>query len=295
MPRGSIGVVEIGSVGELWRYPVKSMMGEPLQGVDITEQGVLGDRGWAVRDEVRGGIRGAKKIGALMKLAARYRDEPSLERPVPEVDITLPDGAVVRSSDADVDAQISKALDHTVTLWPLQPPDDLEHYRRGGPDTDDVMEELRSIFGREPDEPLPDLSGMPPVIFEFESPPGTYYDAYPLHIVTTASLRTLARLTPDAVVDVRRFRPNLLLDAGDDVDGFPEQEWTGRRITIGDTELEVRSACPRCVMITRAFGDLPQARSLMRTVVREADQNVGVYASVVSPGTISVGDTATLT
>lgn len=283
--------MQVGSVRELWRYPVKSMMGERLAAATVDANGVLGDRGWAVRDEVRGGIRGAKKIGPLMRLAASYCDEPTAERRSPEAEIRLPDGARVRTSDPDVDAQVSKALDHTVTLWPLRPAGDLDHYRRGAPDTDDLMLELRTIFAREDDEPLPDLSGLPPEILEFESPPGTYFDAYALHILTTTSLRTLQQLAPDAEVDVRRFRPNILLDLPG-ATGFPEQEWVGRRLTIGAVEVEIRSACPRCVMITRPFAELPPARSLMRTVVREAAQNVGVYATVTRAGRVALDDAA---
>ena len=52
------------------------MMGDPFSSVPVDERGVVGDRGWAVRDEVRGGIRGAKKIGGLMRLHASYVGEP---------------------------------------------------------------------------------------------------------------------------------------------------------------------------------------------------------------------------
>ena len=72
--------MEVGTVGELYRYPVKSMAGERLDEVLLGPKGVLGDRAWAVRDEVRGGIRGAKKIPALMGLRARYPAPPEAER-----------------------------------------------------------------------------------------------------------------------------------------------------------------------------------------------------------------------
>ena len=289
------------TVAELWRYPAKSMMGERLEEAAVGGNGVAGDRGWAVRDEVRGGIRGAKKIGSLMRLAARYVEEPTGALPPPPIAIRLPDGSTVRSDDPAVDATISAALGHAVTLWPLQPATDREHYRRGAPDSDDILAEARDIFGREPDEPLPDLSGMPADIFEFESPPGTYFDAYPIHLLTTASLRALARLAPGSRIDVRRFRPNILVDtpgggdAGGGDDGaddgeFPEQGWIGRRITVGDVGLEVVTACPRCVMVTRGFADLPQDGGVLRTVVRHAGQNLGVYARVTEPGTVRLGD-----
>lgn len=290
--------MDVGAVAQLWRYPVKSMVGEPIEHADLDDRGLVGDRGWATRDEERGGIRGAKKIGPLMRFQARYLDEPTSTNRAPRVEITLPDGAgTITTDDPSVHDVVSKALDHRVTLWPLQPKSDTEHYRRGPSDSDDIVEELRDIFGRTESEPLPDLSVFPPEIVEFESPPGTYYDAFPIHVVTTASLRTLARLSPDSEVDVRRFRPNVLVDTPDDADGFPEADWLGKRLTIGGTgvELEVVAPCPRCVMVTRKVGDdLGRDRPLLRTIVREADQNVGVYATVIGGGRIAQGDAVVL-
>ena len=278
-----------GPVQQIWRYPVKSMAGEQRPEALVTEYGLLGDRGWAVRDERRGGIRGAKKIRNLMQCGAAYADEPSLQQRVPPVQITLPDGSRVRSDASDVSERLSDALQHPVTLWPLQPASDRDHYRRGAADHDDVVEELRDIFGRREDEPLPDLSVFPPEIIEFESPPGTYFDAYPVHLITTTSLRTIARLGGREHVDVRRFRPNIVVDTPD-ADGFPENDWVGRSLRLGDTVLDVVTACPRCVMVTLPQQELPVDRQLLRTVVRDAGQNVGVYARVRAAGTLHVGD-----
>ena len=194
------------------------------------------------------------------------------------------------TDDEDCDERVSAALGHRVALEALRPADDLEHYRRGAPDSDDVMAELRGLFGREPDEPLPDLSVFPPEIMEFESPPGTYYDAFPLLVVTTSSLRSLAEALPDAAVDVRRFRPSLVVDTGD-APGYPEFDWTGRSLSIGDVELEVGVRCPRCVMVTQEIDDdAPADRSVLRHIVRELGQDFGVYAKVRRPGRVRVGD-----
>jgi hypothetical protein len=270
-------------VAQVWQYPVKSMIGVRVERAELTADGMVGDRTWAVRDEERGGIRGAKKIGELMRLAARHVDGG-------HVAITLPDGSTVRSDDADVNERVSAALDHRVTLWPLQPPTDLDHYRRGPSDSDDPMEELRGVFGREPDEPLPDFSVFPPVIFEYESPPGTYLDAFPLLIMTTSALRALEAALPDSSVDVRRFRPNLVIDTGDEP-GHPEFGWIGQRLRIGTAELEIVAPCPRCVMVTREVApDVPTDRSVLRHIVRDLDQNLGVYAAVAITGTASVDD-----
>lgn len=268
---------------EIWQYPVKSLIGGTVATATLSTDGMHGDRAWAVRDEERGGIRGAKKIGALMQLAARHADDGG-------VVITLPGGREVHSDDPQVHAALSEALDHRVTLWPLQPASDLEHYRRGAADSPDIMVELRDIFGREVDEPLPDLSKFPEVIMEFESPPGTYLDAYPLLLMSTSALAALGAALPESAIDVRRFRPNLVIDTGADA-GHPEFEWIGRRFAIGTAVIEITVACPRCVMVTREINDeLPADRAVLRHIVRDLGQDVGVYATVVQPGTISAGD-----
>src|SRR5688572_608410 len=253
-------MTRIGSLASIWRYPAKSMMGDSLSNSTIGEAGVLGDRGWAVRDEVRGGIRGAKKIPQLMTLHARYLDEPVAGSPPPHIEITTPDEQRIRSDGPDVDDRLSAALQHRVALQALRPATDLEHYRRGPPDNPDAEAELREMFGREPDEPLPDFDGFPlDVLIEYESPPGTYFDAFPILVVTDRSLATLGSMASASNFDVRRFRPNLVINVDDTITGdLPEQDWLGHRLRVGDVELEVSAACMRCVMTTHAFADLPQ-------------------------------------
>lgn len=284
-----MGESVLGTVREIWRHPVKSLEGERLEAASLGHDGVPGDRAWAVRDEVRGGIRGAKKIPALMALRARFPREPTEPDEAPE--IALPDGTRLAADAADAAARVSEAVGHPVTLWPRLPADRLEHYRRGAPDHGDMLAELRDIFGRRQDEPLPDLSAFPPEILEYESPPGTYFDAFPLLLLTTASLKELARRAPDSRVDVRRFRPNIVVETPAGVSGFVESGWEGRRLRLGEAVLELTIGCPRCVMITHGFDDLPRDPGLMRTVVRGAGGNLGVYARVATPGSVRVGDT----
>ena len=279
----------IGRVTEIWRYPVKSMMGEQLARTEMDPGGIPGDRAWAVRDEVRGGIRGAKKIGALMRCAARYPDSPTRTH-VGAPEITLPDGSSLRADAPDAAARVSAAVETSVTLWPLLPADALDHYRRGAPDSPDLETELRTIFGRTQDEPLPDLSHFPPEIFVNESPPGTYFDAFPLLLVTTATLDTLRAAAPASRVDVRRFRPNIVIETVPELQGYVEAAWGGRTLRIGALAVEATIPCPRCVMVTHGFADLPRDPMLLRTIVRDADQNVGVYARPVGSADIHLGD-----
>lgn len=284
----------VGTIAEIRRYPVKSMDGEVLDATPLGPRGLPGDRAWAVRDEVRGGIRGAKKIPALMRLSAVYPKPPAAEGSSPAV-ITFPDGSTCLTTDPDASARLSRALDHQVTLWPLVPAEDRDHYRRGTPTHDDFEQEMRATFARLPEEPLPDLMAFPPELFELESPPGTYFDAFPLLLVSTRALRTMQERHPESRFDVRRFRPNLVLDVTDAAgDGFPEMQWAGRRLRIGEAELDVTIACPRCVMTTHGFADLPKDPAIMRSLVRETGGQLGVYASVAVPGTVRRGDAVVL-
>ncbi|MDZ7825297.1 MAG: MOSC domain-containing protein [Gammaproteobacteria bacterium] len=264
------------------------MQGEHLETLEFGDAGAAGDRAWAVRDEVDGGIRGAKKIAALMRCAARY-PEPPPPGPSRPVTITLPDGSTVNSAADGVHERLSTALGHRVTLWPLLPAEMLDHYRRGAPTHDDLETALRAMFGRTADEPLPDLSRFPAELGEFESPPGTYFDAFPVLVMTTSALERLQQSAPESRFDVRRFRPNVLVDTGDAPSGV-ERDWIGRGLRIGELELGVEMACPRCIMTTHPFDDLPKDPRIMRTLVRENDGDLGVYCRVTRPGTVRAGD-----
>lgn len=279
------------TIVELFRYPVKSMGGESVPTLDLGPRGTIGDRVWAVRDEVRGGIRGAKKIPSLMGLSARFTGEVAAEGSSP-AEITAPDGEVRTTGAPDINDWLSDKLGHAVTLWPLLPPDRLDHYRRVV-DNPDFEGELRAVFARTPEEPLPDLSMFAEVV-EYESPPGTYFDAYPILIMSVQSLRSMAAHRPASEFDVRRFRPNVLVDFGDGADGFPEEAWTGTTIRLGSAELDVVGACPRCVMTTHGFADLPRDPGIMRALVQANQGNLGVYARVGRTGSARTGDSVSV-
>ena len=280
--------MSVGTLEQIYRYPVKSMLGERLEAASLGERGIPGDRAWAIRDEVRGGIQGAKKIPGLMSCAARYLESPGFgAAPAPE--ITLPSGDSFRASDPDAARRIGEAVGRDVTLWPIVPEQTLDHYRRGTPDHTDLLQELRAIFGREPDEPLPDIGKFPPELLEYESPPGTYFDAFPLLLLSEQSLASLAAAAPDSRIDVRRFRPNLVVTT-QSAEPFPEQAWIGRKLRIGEAQLSIAMECPRCVMATHGFADLPEDLGIMRKLVKEAGGNLGVYARVEQAGEVRTGD-----
>jgi hypothetical protein len=305
----------VGKVREVWRYPVKSMAGERLEGCAVGRKGLRGDRGWALRDEKAGEIRGAKISPALMLCRARYREEPSGEG-VPHVDITLPDGSRTASDAADVNERLSELLKRKVTLWPLQPESDRAHYRRAMPGARVIGllsrsrgfrrlalrgmslagldKKLRSDFGREPGEPLPDLSVLPAEIFEYTSPPGTYFDAFPLHLLTTASLDALARRAPDTAWDARRFRPNFLIETGEGLEGLVESGWGGRALRLGELVVKCEVPTMRCSMTMQAQEGLPKDPRVLRTIVRDAGQNFGIYATPNAAARVAPGDTVEL-
>lgn len=303
--------MRIGTIKQIWRYPVKSMAGEQFESCVLTEAGIAGDRGWAIRDEKTGEITNGKHFPPLMQCSARYL-EPPANGFIPHVEMTLPDGSLLTSDHADINARLTELVKSPVSLWPLKPASNIEHYRRRGTTArvlgklarfrafraalpvitsfGSANAELREAFSREAGEPVPDLSVLPPHLLEFTSPPGTYFDAFPIHLLTTASLEIMSRLNPAAVWDVRRFRPNFLIETDENVKGLVESEWNGLKIHLGDVELKCEIPTPRCGMTIQAQKDFPKDPSILRSIVKDANQNLGIYANVVTSGQIRVGE-----
>ena len=211
-------------ISELHRYPVKSLLGERLQSTEVTEHGFPGDRAWAVRDE-RTTLTG-KKFPALMSARAAYSEVPTAERRSAALTLTLPDGRTISSSDDTLSSVLSDYLGHKATLWPLVDADDLDFYRREAAEgvSPEAREAgLREVFARLPHEPLPDLSTFPPELFEYNSPPGTYFDAYPLLILSRNALATLSEQCGRA-----QLRPAPL--SPQHCGGRPDRRFPGKRL-----------------------------------------------------------------
>lgn len=277
--------MRIGTVQSLWRYPVKSMLGEQLAASLIGPLGLPGDRGYAIRDERIKEIRGAKKIPRLLEFSARYVDAPT-DTHLPPVEITLPTGATVRTDDSQVHARLSEAFGHDVTIWPRQPAENLEHYRRSPRAPDDI----RQVLGLEEGDPMPSFEGIPQDIFQYVSPLGTYFDAYPLHVVTTATLQALSAIHPEGQFAPERFRPNIVIATDHMSGGNDEPAWKGKTVRIGEVEILVSVPTIRCVMTTMPQGALPKDPRILRTVVQHHNHHVGVYATIKRAGDIRVGD-----
>jgi uncharacterized protein YcbX len=282
--------VKVGTVSQLWRYPVKSMGGERLRDASLTWRGIPGDRGWAVYDETGRGVTNAKRLAPLRACRVRYQSEPVAGAASPTVEITLPDGASVLSDSADAAVRVSTLVGRPVSLRALGPAGTEAAPRltlEGEP-----PEYARELMGVLPDEPMPDLSEFPPEKLRLLRQ-GNFFDAMPIHLLTGTTLATLTRAAPESSWDERRFRPNLFV-AADDGDGYPEQRWIGRRLRVGTAVLEIVTGCPRCVVVTQAVDELPQDHRVMRTLVRENRHTAGVYARVVAEGEVREDDEVAL-
>jgi uncharacterized protein YcbX len=277
-------------VVSVWRYPVKSLGGERVTRAEILHTvGIPGDRGYALRDDRVGEIRGAKQIPSLLRCSARYLAEPVRDA-TPPVEVAFPEGVTLRSDDAKVSQRISEVAGKPLTLVARRPASDAGFYARKEPFG---LEEMRTIFALEPDEPLPDLSEFGPEILmelaKYASPRGTFFDTVEIHLVSMQTLASLQQRLPDSIVDVRRFRPNLLVefDGGGE---RPEQQLRGRKLRAGTAVLEVVAPMVRCGMITQPQPQLPKDAQILRTLVREQKQQLGAALRVLEPGIVAEGD-----
>ena len=247
-------------VSALWRYPVKSMLGEALASASVSRRGLEGDRAFAVVDAADGKTASAKDTRRwpnLFAFGAEYVARSSSATPT--AILTLPGGRSVASDDPSVDEVLSRALGRAARLAALDPP--------AVPALHEDVE-----LGRDATED------------------GTehFFDAATVHLVTTSTLERLRELYPSGRFDVARFRPNVVVDTNGRA-GFVENAWVGRTLAIGGVRLEVTAPCPRCVMTTLPQGDLPRDPGILKAVVRHNQANVGVYARVLRGGVLAQG------
>jgi hypothetical protein len=215
----------VGRVVALWRYPVKSMAGEPLEAADVSWHGLAGDRRWAF---VRPGLERSN----FPWLTIRERSDmgsfrPSFVEPErPDASRTLvqtPDGSQLDVADPALAASLGEDVR--------------------------VIKQNRGVF-----------------------------DALPLSLISTASIGSL---------DVRRFRPNLVVEAPG---AFPEDGWVGATLAIGALRMRVDKRDPRCVLVNVDPDTTERDPSVLRWIAQQRDACLGVYGSTVSPGRVAVGD-----
>jgi len=248
------------------------MMGEELNATEVTERGLLGDRAYALVDGADGKVASAKnprKWPRLFDFRATFIEPPRAAAKAPPVRITLPDGATVTSDQGDLNQILSNALNREVTLIATQ---------RGAVNAEEYWPDMEGLDHRD-------------TVTDFTLPEETFFDCAVIHLLTTATLDRLRELYPQGRFEVRRFRPNIVVQLGSGEMSFAENSWIRHTLLIGDeVRLNVTGPCPRCVMTTLPQGDLPRDAGILRTAAQHNQANVGIYAAVLRGGTIRRGD-----
>ena len=226
-------------VAELWRYPVKSFLGEQVESAAVDDRGLVGDRAFAVVDG-NGRLGSGKTTRRFRMLRDLFAYSARTEGGVTVVRSPL--GGRRAAGDPRLDAELSER------------------------------------YGR-PLRVLPE-AGV------------SHFDAGAVHLLTTASLRWLAALLDADAADPRRFRPNVLIDAEGST--LLEDEWLDRTVRIGDVVLRVRRQTVRCGMPHFRQAELGRRPDILRRLVEENGQCLGVYADVVRRGILRAGDPVSL-
>jgi uncharacterized protein len=289
----------VGTIRALWRFPVKSMLGEELDAADLTEGGIVGDRAYAIRDRETGKVasaKHAKRWPNLLGCRAAFVESPRPGDELPPVRIELADGNSVLSDAADVDAvlsrffgrevELARAAQNGYTIDQYHP--DLENYDPDGHRDEVVEAQLGAAFFNE--------RGLPSAV-----PEDSFFDLYPLSVLATSTLDELGDLEPQSRFDVRRFRMNVIVDTPER--GFVENEWVGRTLAIGDdVQVGVSLPDPRCCMPGLPQEDLPRDPQVLKALARHNRIDVagalypcaGVYAVAEATGTIRKDDSVSL-
>ncbi len=274
-------MTRIGVIGELRRYPVKSMLGETLERVEVRTRGLSGDRVCALIDDATGRVASAKmprRWRRLLECGASFRDDSGA------VEIVTPDGRRLDPADADAADRISELVEREVRFAFAR--DEGLELERANP------EELAA--GGDENGP-----GKTILAIGMGAPEGGFFDAFPIHFVTTASLDRVAEVALAKASEPVRFRPNIVIDSVG-LDAFAENGWEGALISVGrDLRLRVAFPTPRCAVPTLAHGAIaPDPRltveigKLNRVPVLDMGPVpcLGAYARIERPGRIALGD-----
>jgi uncharacterized protein len=289
----------VGTIRALWRFPVKSMLGEEVEAVDLDEGGVVGDRAFAVVDKETGKVASAKhpKLWPnLLHCRASFVEPPRAGNRPPAARIDLADGESVRTDADDVDdvlsrffgrdVELASAAQNGYTIDQYHP--DEEDYDPDGHRDEVVEAQLGAAFFNE--------RGLPSAV-----PEGSFFDLFPLSVLTTSTLDRFRELEPEISFDLRRFRMNVIVDTP--AGGFVENDWVGHSLAIGDdVQLGVALPDPRCVMPSLAQTDLERDPKVLKALAKHNRLDVGgamfpcagVYAVSEAGGTIRRDDAVSL-
>jgi uncharacterized protein YcbX len=277
-PHSGLGAAVAGTVCELWRYPVKSMLGEQSAELTITTAGVVGDRAWALREIESGRIASAKKHPRLLEFRARYDTEPR-QSSSGRVVIEPPRGPHFFADDHDASERLSSILGMPMRLENRPSPNEKTSIDRTNVFGDVPVSQLKPDWTP---ETMPD---------HFQLMASSFKEIGPLFVVTSGSIDHLRELQGGtALIDRRRFRPNIYIDSGPSVGRFVEDDWLGCSLLVGEhVQLTGLEPTLWCVTSTLAQEDLPRDLSVLRTAAQHHKGCLGVYASVASEGQVQVG------
>jgi uncharacterized protein YcbX len=273
-----------GTIEELWRYPVKSMLGGTVSELLVTERGGLGDRAWALRDRRNGRILSAKRVPRLLEFRATYEVEPTPES-AGVVRIETPDGDTLYAGQEDASARISSIIGRPVVLDNFAQPNEKATIDRDTVFGDVPVAQMKPGWTR---ATMPDY-------FQLKS--GSFLEIGAVFLLASGSVEHLRGLQGGtALIDRRRFRPSLYIGTGQVSGRFVEDDWLGGKLAVGDSVvLEEFAPTLWCVGSTLAQEELPRDRSILRTIARGHQGCLGVYGSVASTGLVRVGDPVVFT
>src|SRR5215207_1935551 len=242
-----------GSVAEIWRYPVKSMGGERLAQSAIAARGLHADRMWAVRDAELDTFTTARRWPVLLQCSARFAEDPADRSAGPgdvlDVIVTFPDGSEVPSSEPAIHDRLSEVIGKPARLESLPALSEKRRYRAAQATKADIRRQFTIPDG----EPLPDFSMFPvrklAELARYATPVGALYDAYPILLMTRASLRALAERA--------------------------EFDWCGGRLRAPNVTFDADIPALRCSIPTRQQGDLPADPGILRTINAHPDTASG--------------------
>ena len=242
-------------LAEIWRYPVKSMLGEQLDQAIVGPGGIQGDRRWAVVDAESGVSLSAKRYADLLRCRAWTSGS--------DVIISLPDNREYVADSAEVARGLSDLLGRQVTT-------------RSANDTETIQHEFPTAVTEGEGEP-----------FLFMPETEAFFDCAPLQLLTSATLVELQRLLPTSIVHPARFRPNFLIKTGET--GFIENDWVNRDVTLGSLTCQVYDDTRRCIMVALSQGDLPRDTDVIRMIQKCNEGRAGVALKTMGSGIVQCG------
>lgn len=285
-------------ISEIWRYPVKSLGGERLDGAHVAAEGIVGDRMWALVDDATGNIVSAKRVklwAGLLLCRARLLDDAAPHE-LSALAIAFPDEDERPADDPRTLARLAELTGRPVHF----------QYATRAAKTMEMDWVAESQIGMAKAVEATsarvqqDGSEVPVGAVPTGGAGSRYHDLAPIHILTTSSIRQLAEGGQSAQVAGKKYRPNVVV--GDDAwdAGYVEDAWLGSDVGVGAAALRPTTPVSRCVMVTLEHRDAPRDRAALRRIAQQHRVRtpyttaptpcLGLYADVTREGPIRVGD-----